>query len=449
MCTQQNLWACEWGVNVEDGSVSNAAAKIGCLVLKIPFIYLGTKVGDCMSTKHAWKEVVDKVVTRLSRWKMKTLSIGGRLTLLKSVLGSIPIFHMSIYKVPVCILNSLESIRSHFFNGHDLNSKKSSWVKWSNVLTPKEKGGLGVSSLYALNRSLMLKWVWRFISQKPSLWSNVIKAIHGDDGSLEKGNGGGYRSSWISIIQELKILQDKGINMFEFMRLNLGNGEGTRFWKDKWFDGGTMKVLFPRLYALEMDKMMTVSVKMNANGLDQSFRRKPRSGVEESQYNAMVDISQNIQLKPCDDRYVWSLNNSGEFSVASLRKVIDDNRFHKVNSSTRWVNLVPIKVNVIAWKVMSNALPTRFNISSRGMDIDTMECPICKEGSETSSHLFFQCRVVRQLTRKISTWWNVDHEDVNSYEEWRRWLVSLRIPSKTKDVKRRSLGTIGLKTLIL
>ncbi|GJW83464.1 RNA-directed DNA polymerase, eukaryota, reverse transcriptase zinc-binding domain protein [Tanacetum coccineum] len=422
------------GVNVEDGSVSNAAAKIGCLVLKIPFIYLGTKVGDCMSTKHAWKEVVDKVVTRLSRWKMKTLSIGGRLTLLKSVLGSIPIFHMSIYKVPVCILNSLESIRSHFFNGHDLNSKKSSWVKWSNVLTPKEKGGLGVSSLYALNRSLMLKWVWRFISQKPSLWSNVIKAIHGDDGSLEKGNGGGYRSSWISIIQELKILQDKGINMFEFMRLNLGNGEGTRFWKDKWFDGGTMKVLFPRLYALEMDKMMTVSVKMNANGLDQSFCRKPGSRVEESQYNAMVDISQNIQLKPCDDRYVWSLNNSGEFSVASLRKVIDDNRFHKVNSSTRWVNLVPIKVNVIAWKVMSNALPTRFNISSRGMDIDTMECPICKEGSETSSHLFFQCRVVRQLTRKISTWWNVDHEDVNSYEEWRCWLVSLRIHSKTKGI---------------
>ncbi|GKB23793.1 RNA-directed DNA polymerase, eukaryota, reverse transcriptase zinc-binding domain protein [Tanacetum coccineum] len=42
-------------------------------------------------------------------------------------------------------------------------------------------------------------------------------------------------------------------------------------------------------------------------------------------------------------------------------------------------------------------------------------------------------QVVRQLTRKISTWWNVDHEDVNSYEEWRRWLVSLRIPSKTKD----------------
>ncbi|GKA08676.1 RNA-directed DNA polymerase, eukaryota [Tanacetum coccineum] len=72
------------GVNVEDGMVKNAASKLRCLVLKTPFTYLGTKVGGNMSRKQAWKEVVDKVLSRLSRWKMKLLSIGGRLTLLKS-----------------------------------------------------------------------------------------------------------------------------------------------------------------------------------------------------------------------------------------------------------------------------------------------------------------------------------------------------------------------------
>ncbi|GJY74541.1 RNA-directed DNA polymerase, eukaryota [Tanacetum coccineum] len=133
------------GVNVEDGMVKNAASKLGCLVLKTPFTYLGTKVGGNMSRKQAWKEVVDKVLSRLSRWKMKLLSIGGRLTLLKSVLGSMPIFHMSIFKVPSSILKSLESIRSRFFNGQDPKSNKASWVKWNKVLTPKDKGGLGVS----------------------------------------------------------------------------------------------------------------------------------------------------------------------------------------------------------------------------------------------------------------------------------------------------------------
>ncbi|GKB01310.1 hypothetical protein Tco_0829354 [Tanacetum coccineum] len=44
------------------------------------------------------------------------------------------------------------------------------------------------------------------------------------------------------------------------------------------------------------------------------------------------------------------------------------------------------------------------------------------------------CRLVRQIMRKISSWWNIDYSDVNSYEEWRVWLVSIRIQSKLKGV---------------
>ncbi|GKB01313.1 4-coumarate--CoA ligase 7-like protein [Tanacetum coccineum] len=36
--------------------------------------------------------------------------------------------------------------------------------------------------------------------------------------------------------------------------------------------------------------------------------------------------------------------------------------------------------------------------------------------------------------RKISSWWNIDYSDVNSYEEWQVWLVSIRIQSKLKGV---------------
>nr|GFC46929.1 RNA-directed DNA polymerase, eukaryota, reverse transcriptase zinc-binding domain protein [Tanacetum cinerariifolium] len=59
------------------------------------------------------------------------LSIGGRLTLVKSVLGSMPIFHMSMFKVPAGILRILESIRCHFFHGYDMSSKKAFWVHWN------------------------------------------------------------------------------------------------------------------------------------------------------------------------------------------------------------------------------------------------------------------------------------------------------------------------------
>nr|GFC53061.1 RNA-directed DNA polymerase, eukaryota [Tanacetum cinerariifolium] len=55
---------------------------------------------------------VDKLRSHLSKWKVKTLSIGGRLTILKAVLGTSPLYNMSIFKVPKGILNSMEAIRS-------------------------------------------------------------------------------------------------------------------------------------------------------------------------------------------------------------------------------------------------------------------------------------------------------------------------------------------------
>nr|GFC42106.1 RNA-directed DNA polymerase, eukaryota, reverse transcriptase zinc-binding domain protein [Tanacetum cinerariifolium] len=79
--------------------VEEVTRHIGCGILNTPFSFLGSKVGGYRI--KSWDEVIDKMVKRLSKWKMKTLSIGGRLTLLKAVFGSMPIYHMSIFKVPM------------------------------------------------------------------------------------------------------------------------------------------------------------------------------------------------------------------------------------------------------------------------------------------------------------------------------------------------------------
>ena len=169
------------------------------------------------------------------------------------------------------ILKSLETIRCRFFNGHDQKSNKATWVKWNKVLTPKDKGGLGVSSMFALNRGLMLKWVWRFYSQNYSLWTKVIKAIYGEDGYLNKDVTGGVRTCWTSIVYEVRELQGRGIIIADYIRLKLGNGENTRFWVENWYEGSVIKELYPRMYALELDKNATISSKLNASSLDNSF----------------------------------------------------------------------------------------------------------------------------------------------------------------------------------
>ncbi|GJT65593.1 RNA-directed DNA polymerase, eukaryota [Tanacetum coccineum] len=82
------------GIAVEDEKVSRAAMKMGCCTLKTLF-YRGYKSGGMMTRIKSWDEIVAKLHSRLSKWKLKTFSIGGRLTLLKSVLGSTPIYYMN------------------------------------------------------------------------------------------------------------------------------------------------------------------------------------------------------------------------------------------------------------------------------------------------------------------------------------------------------------------
>nr|GFC78092.1 RNA-directed DNA polymerase, eukaryota [Tanacetum cinerariifolium] len=118
------------GVGTSNDTVIATTLNLGCSVMKTPFKYLGVMVGGNSLTIKSWDDTIGKLKARLSNWKLKTLSIGGRLTLLKSVLGSAPIYNMSLYKVPKSVLHLMESIRRNFFTGIQGDERKITWVKW-------------------------------------------------------------------------------------------------------------------------------------------------------------------------------------------------------------------------------------------------------------------------------------------------------------------------------
>ncbi|GJR66548.1 RNA-directed DNA polymerase, eukaryota [Tanacetum coccineum] len=214
----------------------------------------------------------------------------------------------------------------------------------------------------------------------------------------------------------------------------MGNGESSKFWLDHWHTRGIFKDIFPRLYVLESSKDVTVSSKIGDTSLVCSFRRIPRGGIEQNQFDSLVELVRSVTIVPSADRWNWNLESTGIFSVASARRRIDEICLPNIGEETRWVKCVPIKINVLAWKIKTDALPTRFNISRRGIDIQDMSCPICDNAIESTDHLFFRCGLVRDIANKVLSWWNLDHANLNSYAEWKSWLVSIRMDSKLKKM---------------
>ncbi|GKE99206.1 RNA-directed DNA polymerase, eukaryota, partial [Tanacetum coccineum] len=65
------------GIGIPHDVVASTASSIGCATLSTPFNYLGVKVGDIISRLSSWDDVIAKLSFRLSKWKLKTLSVGG------------------------------------------------------------------------------------------------------------------------------------------------------------------------------------------------------------------------------------------------------------------------------------------------------------------------------------------------------------------------------------
>lgn len=102
------------GVGVSGDEVATLAPFIGCHPNSFLFLYLGISVGESMVRVKGWQSIVDHFKKMLSSWKMKLLSIGRRLTLTKSVLGSLGIYLFSIFRIPAIVCHILETLRSLF-----------------------------------------------------------------------------------------------------------------------------------------------------------------------------------------------------------------------------------------------------------------------------------------------------------------------------------------------
>ncbi|XP_071740119.1 uncharacterized protein [Rutidosis leptorrhynchoides] len=273
-----------FGIGVNKLVVENMARMFNCNAGSFPLIYLGLPVGGKMNKSISWNPVLDKFMKRLSDWRARSMSIGGRLTLVKSVLNSLPLYYFSLFRAPQCVLKKLECIRRSFF--------------W---------GGSG-------NKVKLLG----FKSETTSLWVKVISSIYGHSGGLgldESTRSFSYNSVWSNIVKAGNTIHAFGIDYRGSFVKQIGDGASTSFWHDVWIGSIPLKHRFKRL-------------------------------------------------------------------------------FHR-------------ETNTMALRSIKGRLPTLLELDKRGIDLNSVRCPICDNDIESLDHSLLTCKLAKDIWEKIFEWWKM------------------------------------------
>ncbi|GJS02581.1 RNA-directed DNA polymerase, eukaryota, reverse transcriptase zinc-binding domain protein [Tanacetum coccineum] len=90
-----------------------------------------------------------------------------------------------------------------------------------------------------------------------------------------------------------------------------------------------------------------------------------------------------------------------------MRYLLTNSSSQSQSSPTRWNKLVPIKVNIAMWRSENRRLPTRVNLDNRGIDLDSIKCPVCDNDLETEEHILVKCDIAKLVWNDVLKWWNI------------------------------------------
>lgn len=83
--------------------------------------------------------------------------MGGRITIVNSVLTAMPLYNMSFLPMPKTVVNQTKAMQCNFLWGGNDDRKKMAWIKWDDLYKHKKYGGLGIKNLLAFNKALLGK----------------------------------------------------------------------------------------------------------------------------------------------------------------------------------------------------------------------------------------------------------------------------------------------------
>ena len=141
---------------------------------------------------------------------MLYLSKGGKVTLIKSTISSLPTYFLSLLPLPAKVANRMEKLQRDFLWSGINGEPKLHLVSWAQVCKSLQVGGLGIRRLRSFNSALLGKLL-------VSLWRHIM-------------------SGWMSFSK--------------LLLYDVEDGTRVKFWKHVWCGDRTLQEAFSELYCI-------------------------------------------------------------------------------------------------------------------------------------------------------------------------------------------------------
>ncbi|XP_020694319.1 uncharacterized protein LOC110108146 [Dendrobium catenatum] len=340
-------------------SISQITSKISYLGIPISFNRL--RVADYLP-------LMDSIHNKFDGWKANLLSFAGRLQYLKFTIQNTIAYWIRGSILPKTVFKFFKKTYSRFlFFGDITCSNKLHMVSWDNVCKPKDKGGLGIPSLSAIQFAFNCTIIYMMYNSHSPL-SNWLSTRYSSPWKPPSPQASKF---WISICNTAALVKAN----FKF-------------------------IITPTApIALHWDHLCdnnTLLDKFGRESLDCFSLPLVKHYIVSGGWNLAVNIPNSI----CDYiSRILIINSSGpcliwkDMAKVKFSEFLEE--FYCSLASCSWHSLVwhqkhVLKHSVFVWLALVVGLKTQDALRLRNIHVP-LTCSLCQVEPETVNHLFFEC----------------------------------------------------------
>jgi len=329
-------------ISCTEGSLGVIQDILPGTISEFPCKYLGLPLSNRKLRKRDLMPWIEKIADKLPCWKATLTNRAGRATLVRCVLSAMPIHLLIAINVPIWFIKAVDKIRRGFlWQGKEKANGGCCLVAWEKVMRPLDLGGLGIPNLEVMAWALQVRWQWLKKTKADRPWSDLELPTHPNSIAL----------SSIAVTTEI------------------GNGQNTLFWTDRWLHGCSTENLAPTVFARvspRIRKRRTVAEALS----NVQWARDIHGGLSwigMREFLQLCDCLMSITLTDQEDRHIWRLDTSGCYSSKSAYKAF----FYGAATFEPWHRLwkswAPSKCKMFLWLAIRNRCWTADRLAKRGL----------------------------------------------------------------------------------